>query len=101
MRVRLVPHALHHDDVMDAGAAGERFVGVMGAEPSLRALESGADVVIAGRSSDTAIFAGLPMKYGFPAGLAWHAAKILECGAAAVVNRKTPDCITASTSTTW
>jgi hypothetical protein len=75
---------------------GERFVGMMGAEPFLKALEAGADVVIAGRSSDTAIFAGLPMKYGFPAGLAWHAAKILECGAAAVVNRKTPDCMTAA-----
>ncbi|MBI2295149.1 MAG: acyclic terpene utilization AtuA family protein [Betaproteobacteria bacterium] len=75
---------------------GERFVGMMGAEPFLRALEAGADVVIAGRSSDTAIFAGLPMKHGFPAGLAWHAAKILECGAAAVVNRKTPDCMTAA-----
>lgn len=71
----------------------ERFVGMMGAEPFLKALEAGADVVIAGRASDTAIFAGLPMKHGFPAGLAWHAAKILECGAAAVVSRKTPDCM--------
>lgn len=74
---------------------GEHFVGMMGAEPFLRALESGADVVIAGRSSDTAIFAGLPIRAGFPAGLAWHAAKILECGAAAVVNRQTPDCMMA------
>ncbi len=74
---------------------GEHFVGMMGAEPFLRALDAGADVVIAGRSSDTAIFAGLPMREGFPAGLAWHAAKILECGAAAVVKRKTPDCMMA------
>lgn len=74
----------------------ERFVGMMGDEPFLKALEAGAEVVIAGRSSDTAIFAGLPMKHGFPAGLAWHAAKILECGAAAVVNRKTPDCMMAA-----
>ena len=74
----------------------ERIVGMMGAEPFVRALDAGADVVLAGRASDTAIFAGLPMKHGFPAGLAWHAAKILECGAAAVVNRKTPDCMMAS-----
>jgi hypothetical protein len=73
----------------------ERIVGMMGAEPFLRALEAGADVVLAGRSSDTAIFAGLPMRHGFAPGLAWHAAKILECGAAAVVNRKTPDCMMA------
>ena len=35
------------------------------------------------------------MRAGFAPGLAWHAAKILECGAAAVVNRKTPDCMFA------
>jgi len=51
--------------------------------------------VIAGRASDTAIFAAIPLARGFPAGMAWHAAKILECGAAAVVNRKTPDCMFA------
>jgi len=69
------------------------IVGMMGAEPFVRALQAGADVVLAGRASDTAIFAALPLMRGFPAGLAWHAAKILECGAAAVVNRKSPDCM--------
>jgi hypothetical protein len=73
----------------------EHIVGMMGTEPFLRALEAGADVVLAGRASDTAIFAGLPIQHGFAPGLAWHAAKILECGAAAVVNRKTPDCMMA------
>jgi len=80
----------------DTISRGERFVGMMGAEPFVRALDAGADVVIAGRASDTAIFAGLPMKHGFPEALAWHAGKILECGAAAVANRKTPDCMMAS-----
>lgn len=73
-----------------------RIVGMMGAEPYLAALDGGAEVVLAGRSSDTAIFAGLPTRFGFPEGLAWHAAKILECGAAAATFRKTPDCIMAS-----
>ncbi len=73
----------------------EHIVGMMGAEPFMRALEAGADVVLAGRASDTAIFAALPVMRGFPEGIAWHAAKILECGAAAVVNRKTPDCMFA------
>lgn len=73
----------------------EHIVGMMGAEPFMRALEAGADVIVAGRASDTAIFAALPVMRGFPGGIAWHAAKILECGAAAVVNRKTPDCMFA------
>jgi hypothetical protein len=79
----------------DAGVIerSAHVVGMMGAEPFIRAIEQGADVVLAGRASDTAIFAAIPLMHGFPAGLAWHAAKILECGAAAVVNRKTPDCI--------
>lgn len=79
----------------DAGVIerSTHVVGMMGAEPFIRALEAGADVVLAGRASDTAIFAALPLMRGFPAGLAWHAAKILECGAAAVVNRKSPDCM--------
>lgn len=74
----------------------ECIVGMMGAEPYLQALDAGADVVLAGRSSDTAIFAGLPVRHGFPPGAAWHAAKILECGAASVVQRKTPDCMMAT-----
>jgi hypothetical protein len=73
----------------------ERIVGMMGAEPFARALDAGAEVIIAGRASDTAIFSALPIMRGIPEGVAWHAAKILECGAAAVVRRKTPDCMFA------
>src|SRR5262249_51641281 len=74
----------------------ERIVGMMGAEPYLRALDQGAEVVLAGRSSDTAIFAGIPVRAGIPAGVAWHAAKILECGAASVEQRTSPDCLMAT-----
>ena len=73
----------------------ECIVGMMGAEPFMHALEQGAEVIIAGRASDTAIFAAMPVMKGFPEGLAWHAGKVLECGAAAVVNRKTGDCMFA------
>ena len=73
----------------------EHIVGMMGAEPFIRAVEAGADVVLAGRASDTSIFASLPIMHGFPEGMAWHAGKILECGAAAVVTRRTPDCMFA------
>jgi Acyclic terpene utilisation family protein AtuA len=71
----------------------ERIVGMMGAEPYLKALDEGADVVLAGRSSDCAIFAGLPIRRGIDPGLAWHAAKLLECGAAVAVARSAPDSV--------
>ena len=73
-----------------------RIVGMMGSEPYLRALDNGAEVVLAGRSSDTAIFAGIPVRAGIPAGIAWPAAKILECGAALVEQRTSPDCLMAT-----
>jgi acyclic terpene utilization AtuA family protein len=92
-RIKPLSPAPHFDQsVIDRS---EHIVGMMGAEPFIRALQAGADVVVAGRASDTAIFASVPLMLGFPAGPAWHAAKILECGAAAVVNRKTPDCMFA------
>lgn len=74
----------------------ERIVGMMGEEPFMKALDNGAEVVLAGRASDCAIFAGIPIRHGIPAGVAWHAAKILECGAASVEQRKSPDCIMAT-----
>jgi hypothetical protein len=72
-----------------------RIVAQMGAEPFIAALEAGAEVIIAGRSSDTSIFAALPLLRGCPPGPTWHAAKILECGAASVVQRLYPDCMMA------
>ena len=56
-------------------------VAQFGTEPIIKALESGADVIVSGRCCDTAIFASYPIWKGFPAGLALHAAKIAECGA--------------------
>jgi hypothetical protein len=55
-------------------------VGMMGVEPLQGALAGGAKLVIAGRSSDSALFAALPILKGFPEGLAWHAGKVMECG---------------------
>lgn len=92
-RIKPLAPAPHFDEATIDRS--EHIVGMMGAEPFIRALEAGADVVIAGRASDTAIFAAAPVMRGYPEGLAWHAAKILECGAASVVQRKTPDCMFA------
>jgi len=59
----------------------ERIVGQMGTEPFEAALEGGAEVIIAGRSCDTAIYTAMPNQHGFDLGLAFHMAKIMECGA--------------------
>lgn len=95
-RIRPLKPAPEFDEAVIERA--ERFVAMMGAEPFLRAVDEGADLVLAGRASDTAIFAGIPERAGLPSGLCWHAAKILECGAAATVFRKTPDCMFATIS---
>jgi hypothetical protein len=57
-----------------------RVVAMMGVEPLQQALAGGAQVVVAGRCSDAALFAALPLLHGFPAGPAWHAGKVVECG---------------------
>ncbi len=69
------------------------IVGMAGIEPFVEALEQGAEVIIAGRSSDTSIYSAMPVMRGFDPASVWHAAKILECGAACVVQRKYPDCL--------
>jgi hypothetical protein len=56
-------------------------VAQLGTEPLIEALDEGADVVVAGRCCDTAIFAALPIARGLDPGLALHCAKIAECGA--------------------
>jgi hypothetical protein len=68
----------------------EHIVAMMGAEPIQAALDR-ADVVLAGRASDAAIYSALPLKLGYPPAVAWHAGKILECGAAAVAQRAAAD----------
>jgi hypothetical protein len=56
------------------------IVGLMGHEPIAMALAQGAEVVLAGRATDTAIVAALPLMRGLPPGPVWHASKIAECG---------------------
>lgn len=72
------------------------IVGMMGVEPIQEAFEAGAQVIIGGRSSDTSIFAALPLLKGYNPGIVWHMAKILECGAAAVAVRLAADSMMAT-----
>lgn len=62
------------------------IVALAGAEQIQAALETGADIVIAGRATDTATIAALPLARGCHPGGAWHGAKIGECGALATTS---------------
>lgn len=62
------------------------IVALAGAEQISEALNTGADIVIAGRTTDTAIIAALPLAKGAHSGGAWHGAKIGECGALCATN---------------
>ena len=80
---RLAPLAGAPDTGIDAGGIERcsHIVALAGAEQIAAALMTGADVVIAGRATDTAAIAALPLMRGEDAGAAWHGAKIGECGA--------------------
>ena len=77
-RVRALDPAPEIDETVFSRSA--RIVGMMGVEPLQAALDAGADFVLAGRCSDPALFAALPILRGLPPGLAWHAGKVTECG---------------------
>jgi hypothetical protein len=70
----------------------ERIVGMMGPEPYMRALDAGAQVILAGRSTDPAPWAALAMHHGIPPGPAWYAGKMLECACNAALP-KGHDCL--------
>ncbi|MCH9672365.1 MAG: DUF1446 domain-containing protein [Gammaproteobacteria bacterium] len=73
--------------------ASSRVVAMMGVEPIQAALQSGAQVVIAGRCSDAAIFAAAPLLHGCDPGLCWHLAKIIECAGQVVEPRTGQDSV--------
>jgi len=62
------------------------IVGLMGPEPYIAALEAGADIVLGGRTTDTAVIAAVPLMRGAGAGAAWHAGKVSECGGLCTVD---------------
>jgi len=73
--------------------ASTHIVPQMGVEPFIEALEGGADVILAGRSYDPAVFAAVPILHGFDPGLALHMGKILECAAIAASPGSGSDCM--------
>ncbi len=72
-----------------------RIVGMMGAEPFMKALSQGADVVLAARASDAASWAGCAMSRGIAPAPSWYSGKMLECGTASATP-KGHDCLMAT-----
>ncbi|MBR2977064.1 MAG: acyclic terpene utilization AtuA family protein [Oscillospiraceae bacterium] len=64
-------------DVLDS----TRIVSQIGVTPMIELLKKKVDVILCGRSCDTAIYASPCIYEGYDKGLAFHMAKIMECGA--------------------
>ena len=62
------------------------IVALIGPEPYMAALEAGADIIVGGRSTDTAVLACYPLWKGAPIGPSWHAGKTGECGCQCTAN---------------
>lgn len=73
--------------------ASTRIVGQMGVEPIIEALQQEAEVIIAGRAYDPTVFASFGIDKGFPAGLAFHMGKIMECASIAAEPGSGSDCM--------
>ena len=78
-------HSLDDGSALRVEAVEESnvIVGLMGVEPIIDALEDGADVVLCGRASDSAVIAAYPVWKGFERGLSYHMGDIMECGESA------------------
>ncbi len=90
-RGQVSPLDLEHALTPEEVDRSTRIVAQMGFEPFQRALDLGADVIIAGRAYDPAMFGALPLREGFDRGLVVHMGKILECGGAAAYPRHGSD----------
>ena len=69
------------DITVESLAKTNGVVAQMGAEPILKALEAGAQVIVCGRAYDPAPFAAAGIFRGHDEALSYHLGKILECGA--------------------
>jgi hypothetical protein len=72
------------------------LVAQMGTDPYIEALNGGAEVILAGRSCDSAIFASYCIWKGFDRGLALHLGKLLECAAMSAMPPTGRDVIVAN-----
>jgi hypothetical protein len=83
----LAPVRPLRDDSLDAC---NHIVALLGPEPYMAAIAAGADIVLGGRTTDTAVLAAVPLMHGVDVATAWHAAKIAECGGLCSINPTSP-----------
>jgi len=89
----IVPLPPGHELERSSLESATRVVAQMGVEPFIAALEQGAEVIMAGRAYDPAVFAAFPIWQGFDPGLALHMGKILECASIAALPGSGSDCM--------
>ncbi len=65
----------------EAVKGSSAIVSQIGIAPIIKLLHEGAEVIVCGRACDTAIYAAPCIFEGYDPGLAFHMAKIMECGA--------------------
>ena len=70
-----------------------RIVAQMGIQPFMAAQDNGAQVILAGRAYDPAVFAAPAVAKGYDMGLATHLGKILECAAICAAPGSGADCM--------
>ncbi|MDD3193544.1 MAG: acyclic terpene utilization AtuA family protein [Oscillospiraceae bacterium] len=73
--------------------ATTHIVGQMGVEPIMKAMDSGVQVVLAGRAYDPTVFAAPAIRKGYDKGLAIHLGKILECASICATPGSGSDCM--------
>jgi hypothetical protein len=83
----LAPAGALNDASLDACA---HIVALLGPEPYMEAIKAGADIVLGGRTTDTAVLAAVPIMHGADVAASWHAAKIAECGGLCTLNPTSP-----------
>ncbi len=83
----LAPMGPIDEAMVDACA---HIVALLGPEPYMAALDAGADIVLGGRTTDTAVLAAAALRRGESAGGAWHGAKVAECGGLCTLNPTSP-----------
>ena len=85
----MVPTEIFGDPLREETVAQcSQIVAMMGSEPIIEALKTGAQVVIAGRAADACVIAAYPIMKGCDRGLALHMGDIMECGETALVDRE-------------
>jgi hypothetical protein len=83
----LAPMGDLDDATVDACA---HIVALLGPEPYVAALRAGANIVLGGRTTDTAVLAAVPLMQGASSAAAWHGAKTAECGGQCTLNPMNP-----------